>query len=742
MIRQINSARLASIILMLLSGNWLLPVRATEQLTNAADVLSLSSPEALSGVPISVTGVVTAAPTNWEGRFFVQDASGGVFVENTNGRYPRPGDLISVTGISHPGGYAPIISESHWTKRGTAGLPAAKPVTIERLMSGVEDSQRVEISGIVRTAQMTDSGVGLELVSGGCRFRAVAPLAPDIAPQSLVGAKLLVRGTVASAYNAPLRHFVTVTLYSPQPEDLIILEPAPARPFDGPLIPLNGIAQYRRDRLPGNRVHVKGIVTYQRKGEDLFLLDATGSLQVKTKLPASVAPGDEVEAVGFPDVENYLPVLEDAEFRQTGGPRVSLTPQPATVAELQLGLHHAALISLRGRLIDRLMKGFEQAAATPLPRSILILQNSNVIFTAEADAAGPDSFSAAIPIGSLVEISGICLLESSDDGSIKSFRLLLPRVPAIRILEKPGWLTPQHLLISLMLVFAVLLIAICWSVLVSKNNLILKSLVREKEAAQAELQQAHDLLEDRVRERTNQLKIEMTARKESELQFRATLTERTRLAQELHDTLEQTMTGIALQMDIVASLFKEDPDDAALHLKLARNLMRQSQLDVRQSVWGLRSRAAEQFNLTNAILINNRQIAGGAGLQIQVDAFGESRPLSEVIEENLMRISQEAVTNAVKHSGASLVKTELHFSPQQVVLQIQDNGRGFDPEHCAGPQEGHFGLLGISERSERLGGRFAITSSAATGTRIRVEIPLHSPTGPDSGIQPHHEERS
>ena len=164
-------------------------------------------------------------------------------------------------------------------------------------------------------------------------------------------------------------------------------------------------------------------------------------------------------------------------------------------------------------------------------------------------------------------------------------------VPDIRILEKPGWLTPQHLLASLAAVFLVLLIALCWTVLVSKNNLILKSLVREKEAAQGELQQAHDLLEQRVRERTNQLKVEMTARKESELQFRATLTERTRLAQELHDTLQQTLTGIALQMDTASKFSTTDPGRRDHHLDLARNLVTQSQSDVRCSVWDLRSRS-------------------------------------------------------------------------------------------------------------------------------------------------------
>jgi signal transduction histidine kinase len=746
--RHITFLLRALIFLRLLHGASSLSARPAT-LTNAADVLSLSTLQASNERPISVVGVVTAAPTNWGGRFFVQDASGGVFVYNPNAPGPTPGDLVSVTGISHPGGYAPVIARPHWRKVGTAPLPTARPVTIDRLMSGTEDGQRVEISGIVRAAQMSGPELGLELVSGGYRLRAYVPPPAGLTPSSLVGAKVLLRGTAAAAFNAPLRHFVTVTLFAPQAADLTILEPGPTDPFASPLIPLNGIAQFQKDTLPGNEVHIRGIVTYQRKGQDFFLQDSTGGLQVKSTMDKRLFPGDEVEAVGFPAVENYLPVLEDAQFRRLDTRRGDVIPQPAIMAHLQKGYYHGDFISLKGRLIDRLEKGLDQSTAEPVPRTILMLQNSNVFFTAEADTSGQNDLLAAIPIGSLIEVSGICLLESADDGTIKSFHLLLPSTAEIRILEKPDWLTAQHLLASLMLVFAVLLIALCWTALVSKNNLILKSLVREKEAAQGELQLAHDLLEERVRERTNQLKIEMTARKESELQFRATLTERTRLAQELHDTLEQTLTGIALQMDMVASLFAKDPEDASLHLKLARNLMRQSQLDVRQSVWGLRSRASEQFNLANAMLINSQQIAGGAGIQVQVDTMGEARPLSEVVEENLMRISQEATTNAVKHSGASQVKTELHFLPRQVILQIKDNGRGFNPDHCAGPEEGHFGLLGISERAERLGGQVQITSSPGNGTLIRVEIPVTATPSattpapePPVSLEPVHEERS
>jgi hypothetical protein len=434
---------------------------AAGTLTNAADVLALPTEQAAAGVPVLVKGVVTYAETNWNGKFFMQDATAGVYVDSRTQPQPWPGDLLEVSGISHPGGYAPVITKPHWKKLGTAPLPEAKPISIDRLMSGAEDSQRVEISGIVRSAQLSGSRLWIELVSGGYRVRAFAPIPPDTNLQSLVGAKVRLRGTAAAAANADLRHFVTVTLFIPQLADIIVDEAAPGDPFEDPIMPLNGIAQFRKDRSPDSQVHVKGVVTYQRKGEDIFLHDETGGLQVKTKLAMAVAPGAVVEAVGFPAVENYLPVLEDAVFRITSAPGVALQPTNAMVGELQDGKHHADLITLQGRLIDRLVQSAGQDPNNNNAgiQTILVLQTTNYIFAAEKNTTEENGFLTAIPIGSLVEVTGICLLESGDNGKIKSFRLLLPTSHDVRIIAKPSWLTPQRLLVSLAVVFGILLVA-------------------------------------------------------------------------------------------------------------------------------------------------------------------------------------------------------------------------------------------------------------------------------------------
>jgi len=162
------------------------------------------------------------------------------------------------------------------------------------------------------------------------------------------------------------------------------------------------------------------------------------------------------------------------------------------------------------------------------------------------------------------------------------------------------------------------------------------------------------------------------------------------------------------------------------HLELARSLMAKSQEEMRQSVWDLRSRAREQFDLASALAEGGRQITSGTYVQFNLETEGEMQTLPEVVEENLLRIGQEALANIIKHSQATSATMKLQFEHRQVSLQVKDNGIGFDRERVVGPTEGHFGLLGMSERARRLGGVFVIVSQPGKGTTLRVEIPLDS----------------
>jgi signal transduction histidine kinase len=696
-------------------------------LTNAADVLALPAAHAARGIPISVKGIVTAAEAYWSGRFFVQDASGGVFVDNISSDRPSPGDVVEVAGISHPGAFAPVISRPTWRIVGTAPLPEARPVPIERLLSGIEDGQRIEIVGLVRSAAEEHSMLSADLLSGGCRFHVFAKLPPNVELQKLIGARVRVRGTAAPSFNAQLRRLTTVKVFAPLLEDFIVEETEPLDPFNKPLRPLGSIAQYQRDNAPGQRVRVKGVVTLQRAGEDLFLMDDASGLHVKNRGHARFSAGDVIEAVGFPNIDHFLPVLEDAACRKVDEPRADVIARRVSTEELQAGLHHANLVTLHAKLLDRIVRrSIDRANEAMQINTVMMLQAENLLFTAEAETREEPAGLVSVPIGSTVEVTGVCLSEIDEEGNLKLLKLLLPPGQPMRIIHAPSWLTPQRLTISLAAAFSVLILAVSWNFIIAKKNSTLKVLVCEKEQAQQQLQLAHNQLEERVKERTQQLKLQITARKESEFQFKTILKERTRLAQELHDTLEQTLTGIALQMDTATRLVEKRPEDANHHLGLARSLVGQGQVEVRRSVWDLRSRSLEQFDLSSALATTSRQLTDGTGIQVTVNARGRVRPLPELIEDNLLRIAQEALTNVIKHSGGTCAAIDLDYGAQSIFLEVRDNGKGFVTERCDGPLNGHFGLLGISERVKRIDGRITIHSTPETGTTLHVKIPLEA----------------
>lgn len=698
--------------------------QSNEVLTSASAVLALSGDQASQGIKVSIHGIVTAAEPDWGGRFFIQDSSGGVFVENISSRQPAPGDLLTLSGITFPGGYAPTISKPDWKKVGEASLPIPKPVAIEDLMAGAEDGQRIKISGIVRHAQINGNLLKAELASGGYRVVAFGPVLPGIDPEKLVGARVDLAGTPATAFNGTLRHLVSVDVYFPIVTDFSIVKPAASDPFREPLTPINNIAQYRAGRSVADRVHIKGILAYQRNGEDLFIKDATGGLQIKSPELLSLSKGDVVEAVGFLEFENFLPVLDDAAFRKAPESSAYVIAASPPIGELLGGLHHSDFITVRGKLLDHLEEQGTSPTGKPDIKTILELQSSNVLFTAEAETPTPDQALKSIPIGSLVQVSGICFLQSAADGRILSIQILIPTTDSVRVLKKPGWLTPRRLFISLIIAFVVIIAGTTWTIMVTQRNSALQRLIHERELDQKELQKAHDTLEWRVKERTEQLKFEVTARREAEVQFKATLTERTRLARELHDTIEQTMTGITLQLNTVNKLFEQDPKTAAHHLGLIRNMVRRSRVDLRRTVWDLRSRELEQFDLCKALSIGANRIAEDAGISIDVQTTGNVCPLPEVVEDTLLRIGQEAITNTVKHACATCVKIELNFNDQNVILELTDNGNGFTPENCAGPNDGHFGILGMVERAKRVDGKLSITSQPGQGTVVRVELPI------------------
>ncbi len=684
----------------------------------AGDVLSLSAVEAERRMPVELEGIVTAAEPDWGGRFFIQDASAGIFVDFA-GVAPIVGDVLRVKGRTDPGAFAPIVSRPQWGKIGTGPLPEPTFVAAEELLAGVHDSHRVRISGIVRAVHLRENRFVVDLASGGFRIPVITQVPGLIDTQSLIGCRVTVAGTAAASYHPQLRHITGMKIIVPVPADFVLNTKRAEDGFSASVVPIRQVASYRRNAGPANRVRVKGQVVYNREGQIVVVDDGTGALHVRGQHLDQLALGETVDLLGFLDFENHLPFLNDVLVRRSREPQMPPRVLEVPARELFDGLHPSELVRLRGTVLNAIPH-----RAGDISTITWTLQNADLTFTAELASKSEPLLTELLPVGSFAEVIGIISSPTGDDGRVKQVHLLVPRRSSVAILKDPSWFTPRRLLITLLLVGVSGLAVSVWTITLTKKNAGLKLAVMERERAKEDLRQAHDQLEHRVQERTEQLKVEMTARKAAELQFKAVLSERTRLAQELHDTLEQTLIGVSLQLDAATKQWDRGATDARQHLEVAQNWIRQSQIDLRRSIWDLRTRAMDEFDLAQELARNGQQIAGAAGIEVEMQTEGTSFRLPEVVEENILRIGQEALTNVVKHSAAKHVLISLSYSSGSVALEVRDNGKGLGDVARRGPEENHFGLLGMSERVKRLGGHLDVLSPSGEGVTVRVKVSL------------------
>jgi ligand-binding sensor domain-containing protein/two-component sensor histidine kinase len=212
--------------------------------------------------------------------------------------------------------------------------------------------------------------------------------------------------------------------------------------------------------------------------------------------------------------------------------------------------------------------------------------------------------------------------------------------------------------------------------------------------------------------------------KHMESKFSAVLAERNRIAREIHDTLAQGFAGISLQLEAVDDTLEDSPTTARQHLDRARRLVRSSLTEARRSVWELRSSILDSNDLGNALSDIAQQLTSGTPVQTRVRTTGNVRRLPSLVENNLLHIGREALTNAVKHARATHIIVETKFERDGVSLLMKDNGCGFDFQNLSssGIEGGGFGLISMRERAEQIGARLAIQSQPGEGTEIFVEI--------------------
>ncbi len=213
------------------------------------------------------------------------------------------------------------------------------------------------------------------------------------------------------------------------------------------------------------------------------------------------------------------------------------------------------------------------------------------------------------------------------------------------------------------------------------------------------------------------------------------LEERNRIARECHDTLMAGFAAISWQLEATARLFRDsglETTAAASSCELARSMVNHCQSEARRIIWDLR----ETDEITNILSQALARLLAATQAQRTVETTleveGDEVPLAPGCVHHLVCISQEAVTNAIRHAGPSRILVRLHYQTDALLLSIQDDGLGYEPPSRASSRHGHFGIAVMQERTRKVGGDFKIQKAPGSGTEVSVHLHFNSLRQPAS----------
>ncbi len=471
------STRLALGLVLFAAGSLHLRANGPDQpvvYTHALDIKRLPANESAKEHPVSIRAVVTFFDRQFS-RWFVQDDTSGISIISKDSRIDGPlaaGDFISVDGVTTPGAFSGAIAKARIVHLGVRPLPQPERPAFEDLISGESDSSWVEVTGIVRSGQIGRGRLRLNVKVPGGSLIAVLNSYPLDWNRSFIDSKVSLSGAVAQiAYQE--RQSIGVRIFVP-PGSIRILERGAADPFSLPDSSAVTDLGYRRNAESEHRIRVRGVVVGVEPGQSLFLAGKDEKYEIRGDPPCVAEPGDVIDAVGFPGAFETRPGLLDSICRAAPG-------------KVNFGAVSLAAVSLRAEqvLASQVLPGaaatYVSAASSRHDMTLVrmqgtLLQNSpGSVGSVLRLASGGKQFLATLPganqgilkglgEGSILQLTGICLLSYDEYRRPQSFRLLLRTPSDVLVLKAAPWWNLENALRVLSVMAFILMGAIVWVV--------------------------------------------------------------------------------------------------------------------------------------------------------------------------------------------------------------------------------------------------------------------------------------
>ncbi len=569
-------------------------------------------------------------------------------------------------------------------------------ITIADFLSGRYDEQKVTLEADIVDFLYDETNlkyVFLVLQSGDDTIYAPMPNSgiPDDPVKRFVGARIRASG-ICDAFVPEKRKHMGRQFFIPKIEDIEIVRPAPADVFDVPQLETTmNMTPSEIVRLPYRRIKGSILASWDAKES---LLETTDGRLMRISFTESPAPdaGSFVEIVGRPVSNVYCINLERAKWRPAG-PQQKMNRPALKISAREILLNDDGRQQIKPQFLGKTvtMSGIVRNKTENGHDTVLQVENENFIVPVHVKSAD------GVETGCVIEATGICIFNidnwrpTAAFPQIKGFFIAARADNDIEIVSRPSRWTTGRLLAIIGLITAAAGAVAIW-------NFSLQRLAERRGKA---------LLKARLSLVKSELKI----------------AERTRLAAELHDSLSQTLTGVAMGIEAAKKKLPSGISAEAFgHLNFASNAIDSSRDELRNCLWDLRGKSLDEPDMNKAIEYTLKPQTGNVNLSIRFNV-PRSR-LSDELTYATLRIIRELAANSLRHGNAKNLAIAGLIDGDMLKFSVKDDGCGFDPDAVPGIETGHFGLQGIRERVERFEGILETESSPGRGARTTVSLKI------------------